>query len=288
VTEELSKACGGIALSFAGTALGAIPIVLSGSEEQKQRWLPDIAAGKKLAAAGYTLMPGAGDLSNIFFASKKKPYIDSNNNGAIDPVILDYFKVAKAVRDGGMDAKLSAWSAPWMDGGNTKPGEAKIFAYAWPTWGLFFVMNGWKNSVGDWGMINAPIGYYWGGTWMNIYKDSPNKALAWEFIKMMTQDKDYMVKFAQRTGDFLSDKVVDAKVAPTMKSEVLGGQNHYTTFMAGADKIDASGVSADDTTINALVGAVLNDYLDGKYADTNAAVTEIKARIKQQFPKVKF
>ena len=37
VTEELSKACGGIALSFAGTALGAIPIILSGSVEQKQR-----------------------------------------------------------------------------------------------------------------------------------------------------------------------------------------------------------------------------------------------------------
>ena len=60
VTEELSKACGGIALSFAaGTALGAIPIILSGSDEQKQRWLPDIAAGRKLAAFALT-EPQAG------------------------------------------------------------------------------------------------------------------------------------------------------------------------------------------------------------------------------------
>ena len=50
VTEELSKACGGIALGFAGTALGAMPIILSASEELKQRFLPDIAAGKRLAA----------------------------------------------------------------------------------------------------------------------------------------------------------------------------------------------------------------------------------------------
>ncbi len=50
VTEELSKACGGIALSFAGTALGTLPIILSGSDEQKQRWLPDVAAGTRLAA----------------------------------------------------------------------------------------------------------------------------------------------------------------------------------------------------------------------------------------------
>ncbi|MBI4165193.1 MAG: acyl-CoA dehydrogenase family protein [Acidobacteria bacterium] len=59
VTEELSKACAGIALAFAGTALGTIPIVLSGSEEQKQRWLPDIAAGRKLAAFALT-EPQAG------------------------------------------------------------------------------------------------------------------------------------------------------------------------------------------------------------------------------------
>ncbi len=59
VTEELSKACGGIALSFAVTALGALPIILSGSEKQKQRWLPDIAAGKKLACFALT-EPQAG------------------------------------------------------------------------------------------------------------------------------------------------------------------------------------------------------------------------------------
>jgi alkylation response protein AidB-like acyl-CoA dehydrogenase len=59
VTEELSKACGGIALSFAGTALGTLPIILSGNDEQKKRWLPDIAAGKKLAAFALT-EPQAG------------------------------------------------------------------------------------------------------------------------------------------------------------------------------------------------------------------------------------
>ena len=59
VTEELSKACAGIALAFAGTALGTLPIILSGSDEQKQRWLPSIAAGKKLAAFALT-EPQAG------------------------------------------------------------------------------------------------------------------------------------------------------------------------------------------------------------------------------------
>ncbi len=59
VTEELSKACAGIALAFAGTALGTFPILLHGSEEQKRKYLPDSAAGKRLAAFGLT-EPAAG------------------------------------------------------------------------------------------------------------------------------------------------------------------------------------------------------------------------------------
>jgi alkylation response protein AidB-like acyl-CoA dehydrogenase len=65
VTEELSKACGGIALSFAGTALGTIPIILSGSDEQKRRWLPDIAAGKKLAAFALTEPQAGSDAGGV-------------------------------------------------------------------------------------------------------------------------------------------------------------------------------------------------------------------------------
>jgi butyryl-CoA dehydrogenase len=54
VTEELSKVCAGIALAFAGTALGTFPILLYGTDEQKKQYLPAIAAGKRLAAFGLT------------------------------------------------------------------------------------------------------------------------------------------------------------------------------------------------------------------------------------------
>jgi len=59
VVEELSKACGGIALCVAATALGAYPILLYGNDEQKKKYLPDIASGKRLAAFTIT-EPEAG------------------------------------------------------------------------------------------------------------------------------------------------------------------------------------------------------------------------------------
>ena len=58
--EELSKKCGttGVVLS-AHTSLGTWPIFAFGTEEQKQKYLPDLCSGNKLAAFGLT-EPNAG------------------------------------------------------------------------------------------------------------------------------------------------------------------------------------------------------------------------------------
>jgi alkylation response protein AidB-like acyl-CoA dehydrogenase len=58
-TEEFSRACGGIAVCYAASALGTYPIILFGSDKQKDKYLPDLAAGRKLAAFGLT-EPNAG------------------------------------------------------------------------------------------------------------------------------------------------------------------------------------------------------------------------------------
>ena len=58
--EELSKVCGttGVIVS-AHTSLCMDPILTFGTEEQKMKYLPDLASGKKLGAFGLT-EPGAG------------------------------------------------------------------------------------------------------------------------------------------------------------------------------------------------------------------------------------
>jgi len=71
VTEELSKACGGIALGFAATALGTMPILLFGSNAQKKKLLPDLASGKKLAAFGLTEPDAGSDVTNMKTTAKR-------------------------------------------------------------------------------------------------------------------------------------------------------------------------------------------------------------------------
>ncbi|MFC1630967.1 acyl-CoA dehydrogenase family protein [Candidatus Omnitrophota bacterium] len=72
VTEELSRACGGIAVCFAASALGTYPIVLFGTDLQKQKYLPDLASGKKIAAFALTEASAGSDASNMQTTARKE------------------------------------------------------------------------------------------------------------------------------------------------------------------------------------------------------------------------
>jgi len=71
-TEELSRACGGIAVCYAASALGTFPIVLFGNEEQKKKYLPALASGKKVAAFGITEPEAGSDASAIKTTARKE------------------------------------------------------------------------------------------------------------------------------------------------------------------------------------------------------------------------
>jgi short/branched chain acyl-CoA dehydrogenase len=58
--EELTRVDSSVAITMAAhTSLGTMPILLFGSDEQRARWIPDLASGRRLAAFGLT-EPGAG------------------------------------------------------------------------------------------------------------------------------------------------------------------------------------------------------------------------------------
>jgi butyryl-CoA dehydrogenase len=71
-TEEISRVCGGVGVTFAASALGGAPILLFGSDEQKQKYLPDLASGKKLAAFGLTEANAGSDAGGIETTARKE------------------------------------------------------------------------------------------------------------------------------------------------------------------------------------------------------------------------
>ncbi len=63
--EELSRACVGCSTTYAASFLGAYPILLYGNEQQKAKYLPQIASGEKLAAFALTESAAGSDASAI-------------------------------------------------------------------------------------------------------------------------------------------------------------------------------------------------------------------------------
>ena len=74
VAEEIAKVCLGAASSYGAVALGTLPILLSGTEEQKRKYLAKIASGEALAAFAITESGAGSDV----MAMKTKAVRDGN------------------------------------------------------------------------------------------------------------------------------------------------------------------------------------------------------------------
>ena len=61
VVEELSRACGGVGVAYAVNSLGSFPIILGGTDEQKEEWLPFIARGERLISFGLSEKEAGSD-----------------------------------------------------------------------------------------------------------------------------------------------------------------------------------------------------------------------------------
>lgn len=70
--EELSRACLGVSTSYAASFLGAYPIILYGSEAQKEKYLTQIATGEKLAAFALTEAASGSDAGSIATQARKE------------------------------------------------------------------------------------------------------------------------------------------------------------------------------------------------------------------------
>ncbi len=68
--EELSRACLGVSTTFAANALGTFPILLFGTDDQKKKYLPDIATGKRLVAFALTEANAGSDAAGVQTTAK--------------------------------------------------------------------------------------------------------------------------------------------------------------------------------------------------------------------------
>jgi alkylation response protein AidB-like acyl-CoA dehydrogenase len=69
--EQLSRACATTGLILAAHELGSQPLIDFGSEEQKARWLPDLASGRHLAAFALTEAEAGSDVAGVRTSARR-------------------------------------------------------------------------------------------------------------------------------------------------------------------------------------------------------------------------
>ena len=72
VLEEIAYSCPALAFTLQIVHLGQAPLVFYGSEEQKKKWLPDLAKGKLIASCAVTEPTGGSDVLGIKTFAKKE------------------------------------------------------------------------------------------------------------------------------------------------------------------------------------------------------------------------
>lgn len=138
--EELGWGCGSTALAIAAhNGLGTTPIVMFGSEELKQKWLPRVANGKNKLAALALTEPGAG--SDLQGGVTTKAIKDGNEwvvNGAkmwcTNASIAEYIITLVRTDPAGGSRSLSMILVPTDSPGLTiGPAEKKMGLHGSPT-----------------------------------------------------------------------------------------------------------------------------------------------------------
>lgn len=239
-------------------------------------------AGRKLKEKNVKLITGFGDYQWIPFAARKAGWVDSNKNLVVDPAVVEFFDMAKTLRTEGLTAKIGQWSPGWF--GNMAKKE--VFGFILPTWGLHYVIK--KNAgdtAGDWGLTQAVAPYYWGGTWLGVYKNSKASDLAMKFVRMLAIDATYQEKYTREVGDFMSNIKVDEKMAGEAGDPFLGGQNHYQFFLETAKQITPGLETKYDMELNGFMMEAITNYVEGK-ASKEEAIQSFKDKAKNSFPEL--
>ncbi|SHF93186.1 ABC-type glycerol-3-phosphate transport system, substrate-binding protein [Caldanaerobius fijiensis DSM 17918] len=230
------------------------------------------------------LLANWGDLQSLQYAIRKNPWV-KDNTLFIDPEMMKVFDLAKEARDNNIEAKINSWTPAWA----ASMAQGTVFGYFIPSWGLQFVLkvNAPKTS-GDWALATGPAHLWGGGTWFGIYSKSQKKDLAWQFVKFVTSNEDYLRQYVKDKGDFISYVPIIKEFAnsDSFKEPFLGGQNYYKVLSKEAQYIDASVITKYDANINTFFGNAVGLYVDGKKSKGDA-INQFKKDVKNAYPDIK-
>lgn len=212
------------------------------------------------------------------YSMREEPWI-VDNKLTIDPYVEEFYDTCKYIRENNVDAKLEPWSEGWY----SAAANGTVFGYILPTWGMQYVIQpGGPDTEGDWAIASMPKSYFDGGTYMGIYSLSKEKELAWEYVKFVTLNEDYLTQYAKDKADFpANEKVIDS-LTENYEDSWCGGQNTFQFFKEEAEKIDTKLISSYDEQIGNMYMDSISLYVNGD-ATKEEALAQFKEDVRRAY-----
>lgn len=226
------------------------------------------------------------DLAKPFFGMRESGWVEEEKL-VIDNKLYDLLDISRKIVEEGLTKDTEGQSEAWFAGMN---GESD-FGYSLPTWGLHYWLkpnataaDGSKTTDGDWRMVQGPSSWFWGGTWIGAVDSSDQKEAAADLIKYLTTDKEFLTRWAEETGDFVSNEAVVEAIKDSYQEDFLGGQNHYNEFSEMVESVNAKILTEYDQTIELLfIDHCLTPYSKGEI-DKEAAIQSFKTAVMNAYP----
>lgn len=215
------------------------------------------------------LGPGEG----VFFNADGEVLVNSER-------FREAFRVAKAIRDGGMDARIGAWTNEWYEGFRRGTFAVQLSG-AW----LLGHLQNWMapETAGLWGASNLPNGIYasWGGSFYAIPEQSQNKEAAWKLVQFLTTDPDVQLAAFKTIGAFpaVTSTYSDPSFAEPL--EFLAGQPARELFASVAQNIEGVATNTNDQLAEEIVNTALSEVLD-EGRDIDEALAEAQQLIERR------
>ncbi len=153
-------------------------------------------------------------------------------NGSINTETARNFAdmAVQYVQNDYVDPTITQWSSYWENAG--KDGET--LGYFYSTWCLTAGNQLEQNcgTEGNWRIVRGPQEYFWGGSWLCVSPNCDNKTEAEKFVRYFTVDDASMEKYALKSGDFVNNQSVMAKIVSdgSNQNPLLGGQDQFSVL----------------------------------------------------------
>jgi multiple sugar transport system substrate-binding protein len=237
---------------------------------------------KEKSSGKVKLLAGYNELVNVAIGSRSEGWV-KDDKLVIDDKMMDYLDEATTIRKEGLDAKFTQWTPAWTG----SMSDDTTFGYMLPTWGLPFVLaQNAPKEEGNYAFVQAPTPYYWGGTWLGVASKSKEKENAWEFVKYITSNEEFMTAQAIAEGDFMNNVDTQAALSGSADGDnkFLNGQNVYKSYSELVKGVNGKLFTEYDDSINNVWNQQVELLITGKIASKDAMIKAFKAEVKSAYP----